>query len=311
MAAASKFDAVAASAAARDSASAPAGGAGGGGLGAELKAPGHTPGQKSFSTAKQDVEGDVFKLTITLFTTLHYEALCKAGTGNNNSSGGAAVGNPVKDTLELLFQFAGLNQETLNMARVILISTFIKLAVRMKDFTNGCDYTVATGYDSFNMALTAVEDFLFFMPIRLATDSEVEGLHYEIDPTTHATVGLADLPLLDKVLETVLVFFPESSRGDSAIDPKAPALEKRIKKRGQDSYYFFHDIRLLFRKFNKTTPEQTTERQVVVDDLNSLLNKRVQSGAGFLEVWPDRMKVIRMRLPPAGAAAQFIAQSGM
>jgi hypothetical protein len=35
--------------------------------------------------------------------------------------------NPVKDTLELLFQFAGLNHETLALARVILISTMIKV----------------------------------------------------------------------------------------------------------------------------------------------------------------------------------------
>lgn len=32
---------------------------------------------RSFVNQKTDVEGDVFKLTITLFTTLHYEALCK------------------------------------------------------------------------------------------------------------------------------------------------------------------------------------------------------------------------------------------
>jgi hypothetical protein len=104
---------------------------------------------RSFVNQKADVEGDVFKLTITLFTTLHYEALCKVYSTHvcrlfffsgglthfwhgivvvvqKKAADSHEIINPVKDTLELLFQFAGLNHETLALARVILISTMIK-----------------------------------------------------------------------------------------------------------------------------------------------------------------------------------------
>ncbi len=73
-----------------------------------------------------------------------------------------------------------------------------------------------------------------------------------------------------------------------------------MKRRLQNFYSFFTEVRLAMRKFNRAT--DAVEKTVIIDEINSLVNKRIASGSGFNEVWPDKMKLVRIRLPLAGSS---------
>eukprot|EP00808_Paulinella_micropora_P000177 g70501.t1 len=194
-----------------------------------------------------DMENSLFKLTMALFTTVHYAGLLLPVEKGGGTS--KVKDNVMYKTIQLLSNFSeGWSHEAASIARVMLMTILSKLTARARAFTGNFDYQRTERWNSIFCLLDLVEEFLFMRPIDGeggARTKLISGIHWDRDGVP------LDLMVVDramKLLEALHITKDASKEGQSAIPMAEGELEKMlaVHKKGADFFSFFGQVQALF-----------------------------------------------------------------
>jgi len=228
----------------------------------------------------RDVRSNVFKMSMTIVTTLHYQFLTQERKDLEKSMRQAPKFNMIHGSIEFLAQFAGWTQQTASLGRMMLLSILNKVKLRARDLTNNFNYTASHSWDNVFALLAVVNDFLFYRPVKEGKQAFQVRVHEAVTSHTGPELGTeaglhidsssgvpVDQQLVDRTVEVLMAL--NLNRPDPA---PLDAEEGRIKKQGEREYKFFSTVQTEFKALAATQKEH--ERAKLLRVMGEKLEER-------------------------------------
>jgi hypothetical protein len=223
------------------------------------------PYSNPLNKAPRDKNSESYKLTMALFSTLHYEKMCRDRESKEKNS---IFYHIVSNSLDILDRFNGWNDESIQITRSILLATLNKLKARAREFTNNFSFSEPSAWDPIFNLNGVIEDYIFFRPLNYASNNE----------TNERTLGKAEIhlsadaePVDLQIVEALLDVLSTLQLGRAAVDSvEIKKDERAVRNRGLKDFEFYSNVKDCFSHLN----HNTTKLQSILKEAQSRANNR-------------------------------------